>query len=287
MPYNSPGGDNRFYASVHVGETHGFGDSLAALNAYVERVSALMRKGRPYSDLAVYLPLEDNRMRDVLPEAERRPSAKYHWELQHQRFPESTRGYRPLWVTTPFLREAEFREGRMRCGETSFRSLLVDVEWLDAEGLVEILRLAEAGLPVCVRGTPREPGFRKTADYGAKRDRLLSVGNVGRNLEGIHPGPPLVEGDGLPEFWCRAEGDDHLLFFAHPLSDGIRYPLRYGQSYCEAAVEKRVTVNLPGLAVPLTLRFEPYQSLLVRIDGKGKVRHEDIEFIPTTPSVSN
>ena len=53
---------------------------LPAFNAYMEKVCAAMKLGRPYSDVAVYLPLEDQWMKGELPQQQQKPSAKYHWE---------------------------------------------------------------------------------------------------------------------------------------------------------------------------------------------------------------
>src|SRR5204862_4021473 len=59
MPYNRPGGKNEFYASVHVGPDASFAGQLPAFNEYLESVTGMLRRGRPYTSLAVYLPHED------------------------------------------------------------------------------------------------------------------------------------------------------------------------------------------------------------------------------------
>src|SRR5207248_5356174 len=75
MPFNGPGGRNEFYASVHVGPDARFAAELPAFNAYLERVSSLLKLGRTESRLAVYLPIEDNRRLDHIPDEERTPGA--------------------------------------------------------------------------------------------------------------------------------------------------------------------------------------------------------------------
>jgi len=59
-PYNPKGSDSiSFYATVHVGKAGALSAELPAFNRYLETVSDYMRKGKPYSDVAIYLPAED------------------------------------------------------------------------------------------------------------------------------------------------------------------------------------------------------------------------------------
>ena len=62
-------------ASVHVGPDAVFAPELPAFSRYLERVSSLLRLGRAESRLALYLPNEDNRHLDRIPDAERTPGA--------------------------------------------------------------------------------------------------------------------------------------------------------------------------------------------------------------------
>jgi len=263
MPYNPPGGGNEFYATVHVGPDGALAAHIPALNARMAESSAAMRRGRSYSDVAVYLPLEDNWMRGELPEHLRRPSARYHWELQHQRFPPKLAGYRPLWVSEALLREADYAGGVLRCGEACFSSLYVDVAWLDHAALTTILRLARQGLPVCMKQRPAQPGRNQNAGYGQALAALLALDNVRSSFAPQHP--PLVEGPALPEFWCRVDGDEAILFFAHPASRSLSYPLRPGQAEDAGAVEVTVTIHWAGRRVERRLAFAPRQSLLVYV----------------------
>jgi tetratricopeptide (TPR) repeat protein len=285
MPFNPAGGANRFYASVHVGPDSAFADDLPTFNAYLERVSARLREGEPCADLAVYLPLEDNRMRGELPEAWRRPSARHCWELQHVRMPEEVAGYRPLWVSAPFLAEAGWDEGSLRIGPVRFRALYIDVEWLDAAALASVLRLAARGLPVCLKRRPQQPGHRRLDTYEADVDRLVALPNVVPDLADLAIGPPFLAGDDLPECWCRRVGDDHVIFFAHPASRTVTYPLRYGQSMCAETARWTGRACVGGREVALDLVFEAFQSLLVTIDGDGRVSCDAIDFRPSRRSI--
>jgi hypothetical protein len=47
----------------------------------------MLRSGRPYANLAVYLPTEDMLMRDRLPDEQRTPGAVFEWEMRQARVP--------------------------------------------------------------------------------------------------------------------------------------------------------------------------------------------------------
>ena len=280
MPYNPPGGNNEFYASVHVGPDGAFAGELPALNAYMEKVSDFLRRGRRYTDIAVYLPLEDNLMKNLLPEEMRRPSAHYHWELQYQRFPEELSGHHPTWVTGHFLTDAKYANGKLNVGEAEFTLLYIDVEWLDSESLDCILHLAEQGLPVCVRRKPEQPGFRKNEDYEERLEKLFALENVKSMLS---EAAPLIDGNHIPEFQCRIDGGEMIFFFANPKSKELKYPMKYGQSYQEEDFRKIITLNAFGKEREIELVFEPYQSLLLRI-SRDATDFENIIHIPESPS---
>jgi hypothetical protein len=282
MPFNGPGGRNEFYASVHVGPDAGFAAELPAFNAYLERVSALLRLGRTESRLAVYLPNEDNRRLDRIPEDERTPAANYRWEMRHVVVPREAEGYAPLWISAPFLARAEMRDGCLCIGSCAFRALLVDVDWLDGAALGEIQRLADAGLTVVFPQVPKSPGKSPRRDYQSLVDALENRPNVVRALDqaGV---VPLVSGDDLPPFWARRTNEGLHLFFAHPNAREVRYPMRYGQSVCRRSIRRRVAVDFDGGLVRVDLVFKPYQSLLVRLTRAQGVQLVDIGYRPPEP----
>jgi hypothetical protein len=285
MPFNGPGGRNEFYASVHVGPDAAFAAELPAFNAYLGRVSALLKLGRAESRLAVYLPNEDNRRLDRIPDGERTPGAVYRWEMRHVAVPREAEGFAPLWVSQEFLRRAEVVGGRMRIGACDFPALLVDVEWLDGDALAEVVRLAGSGLPVVLPHPPSPPGRRTRDDYGALLDALQARPNVfGRLVNSALA--PLVFGADLPPFWARRTAESLVLFFAHPKARAVSYPMRYGQSACRERLTRRVTVEFDGSRYPIDLVFEPYQSLLVRVTRAAGVRFVDIGYRPPEPAPS-
>ena len=176
MPFNGPGGRNEFYASVHVGPDAAFAAELPAFNAYLERVSSLLRLGRTESRLAVYLPNEDNRRLDRIPDAERTPGAMYRWEMRHVVVPREAEGYAPLWISAAFLGRAEVGDGRLRVGDCAF-SALAD------RRRVARRRRPGRGRPPGRRGTPRDPPTPPAPAREAPARRL-------RDPARRPPGPP-------------------------------------------------------------------------------------------------
>jgi hypothetical protein len=291
MPYQraqaqaQAGEANRFYASVHVGPDSLFAADLSAFNGYMERVCREMKRGRTYSDVAVYLPLEDNWMLGELPKERQKPSAKYHWELHYLRPPAELQGYQPLWVSTPFLKSACVEEGRMACSAPRFSLLYVDCEWLDVDALHEVLRLAHDGLPGCMKQKPSQPGFNRSKEHDRMLAALAALPNVSSELSVVFPSPPLVTGRDLPDFWCRVVDGDYLFFFGHPKSRGLTYPMKYGQSAQAGQTRRTVKLSYGSLAseLELVLEFARYQSLLVRVSKSGTVEQLDIGYRPPEP----
>jgi hypothetical protein len=285
MPFNGAAGRNEFYASVHVAPDAAFAAELPPFNAYLERVSALLKLGRTESRLAVYLPNEDNRRLGRIPDAERTPGAGYRWEMRHVVVPREAEGYAPLWISPAFLSRAEVRDGLLHVGDCAFSALLIDVEWLDGDALGEVVRLANAGLPVILPRSPRSPGKRPRSDYGTLLDALRARPNVFGRL-GDSAVAPLVAGDDIPPFWARRTAESLYLFFAHPKARELRYPLRYGQSLFLERVVRRVTIDFEGTLHALDLVFEPYQSLLACVSRAEGVRFVDIGYRPPEPVCS-
>ena len=278
---------NRFYASVHVGPDSSFAAELPAFNGYMEKVCGAMKLGRPYSDVAVYLPVEDQWMKGELPSEQQKPSAKYYWELHYLRPPAELAGRQPLWVSTAFLRGARFEGGKLRCGETEFNLLYVDCEWLDEDALIEVLRLAKQGVPVCLKREPKRPGASLQFAGGGLQYRknlqaLAGLGNVSDSLASLVQDPPLVRGHDAPDFWCRVVDDELLFFFGHPASRGLTYPMKYGRAALAGSTRRQIRFGTggPELGLELVLEFLPQQSLLLRVSKTGRVEQLDISYIP-------
>jgi len=267
-PYDPPDSGNSFYASVHVGLDSPFLADLPEFNAYLARVSSLMREGRTCSRLAVYLPNEDMMLAGDLPESQRVPGATDFWEMRTVRLPPGTEGYAPIWISRPFLAKGEVVDGRLHTGATSVPALLIDVDWLDAASLVEIHRLARLGLPTAVLRRPRQPGYMPDSNYEARLDELLGFPTVVRSVAEL-PVQPLVEGEDLPWFWARECSGEVFLFFAHPAARAISYPMPLGMADEALREERHVVIRVGETSHDATLVFEPGRSIALRAGGAG------------------
>ncbi len=284
MPYQAQahvGRKNRFYASAHVGPDGSLAGELPEFNTYMERVCAAMKLGRPYSEVAVYMPIEDQWMKGELPKEQQKPSARYHWEMHYLRPPAELAGRQPLWVSAPFLEKARFEDGALQIGDARFGLLYVDCEWLDDNGLVQVSRLAKAGLPVCLKRMPKRPGRagdkRAAKEHQQTLETLTRLNNVSSDLGSLSQELPLVSGCDLPDFWCRVVEDELLFFFGHPVSRGLTYPLEYGQAARARPTGRDLQFN-PGGGTPsfrLPIEFGPGESLLLRVARTGRVERLD------------
>jgi len=287
-PFNpqSAAHDSEFYASVHVGEKGALAPELTSFNRYLEKASAYMGKGRTYSSMAVYIPVEDAWVQGEYPkELQFRWTGTGAYELRYIKPAPETKGYHPLWINGEFLKRARMENGHLNVGDASFSSLYVDVDYLDGDALGTILEIAKRGFPVCLKKRPAQPGRDQTALYRQQLEELIRLPNVSADLRELDIPKPLIEGDDLPDFWCRVEDGEHFIFFAQPLAQNLKMPLRYGQSFMDKEMTRRVTINANGKSTPLDLVFEPYQSLLVKVDRNGNPSFVDITYIPRIPVV--
>lgn len=275
MPYSPKGSGNRFYASVHVGEDASFIADLKPFNDYMAKVASFMQEGKNFTSCACYLPFEDNLMANLVPDEQKRPSAKYYFELHYQKFPRDLQEFRPCWISGQFLKDAVYDGKKLHIGKAEFDFLYVDVLWLDASSLDEILRLANDGLPICFIGNPKCPGKNLDPQFARNINSLKEFTNVVDSIEQFSKFK-LVEGDDLPEYWVRVCDNKMHIFFAHPKSRELSYPMKYGQAFCNTSIEKQVKINAFGQSVITKLIFEPYQSVLLTINDKGECSFEDI-----------
>ena len=284
-PLNPAGEDTvKFYASVHVGKSGAFAEEIPGFNAYLRKVSELMKQGRPASRIAVYLPTEDSWIAGELPLEKQFIWAWGEYEQRYTCLPQELQPWRPLWINGEFLEKALFKDGLLRAGNQAFHALYVDAEYLDLSVLKRIVELAGHGLPVCIKQDPKEPGLNKSGDeYNNLLVRLNKLENVGRSAAFLEKVPWLVKGAESCEYWCRETGDGLLFFFAHPDSRNITFPMEYGQSLCEKSVSLPITIHYKGKTQPFQLDFLPYQSVMIQVSGEGIITPVNIGFLPETP----
>jgi len=280
MPYNKKGDTtNFFYTTVHVGPDSYFSGQLKEFNGYMEKVSGYMRKGKTYSDVAVYMPLEDSWMQVDYPDSLKMPWVWGAYELRYIFAPEQLKGRQPLWVNHHFLSAAKYENSRLYCGDITFSSLCLNVDYLDIEALRNIVRLAGEGLPVWFVKTPAQPGKNKSPEYAELITKLSLIPNVSANPEIIR-GKALIEGENLPDFWCRDEGGELYIFFANPMSQNLKYPLTYLQSFDDKGSQRNITINANGKTEKILLDFKPSESLLIKINKDGVINFIDLGFKP-------
>jgi hypothetical protein len=284
-PFNPIGVDTiYFYATVHVGTKGSLTEEMPAFNEYLTKVSKEMQFGRAYSDIAVYLPLEDRWIDGILPEELQMPWSWGAYELRYEYFDKKLEGYHPLWINADFLSQGKVVGNKLYVNGLTFNALYVDVQHLDIESLEAILMLAEKELPVCLKLRPVQAGHLKDKRFDQLADRLVSLPNVMEEFDKLITQKPLIEGENLPEFWCRSDGESAIIFMANPLYKGLKYPLDYGQSHQDSTIAQKITINFNETSRPIELRFEPYQSLLLKMDKNGDIEFLDITFVPKIPS---
>ena len=159
-----------------------------------------------------------------------------------------------------------------------FKGLYIDVEYMDINALAEVLQLTREGMPICMVRDPKEPGKMKHDKYAEIVQMIRALPNVSNNIS-IFDAKPLIEGENLPDFWCRKDGGTYYVFFANPMTQTISYPLPYCYAFTDKGSERHITINHHGKSEPITLRFEPMQSILLKINRRG-IRQIDLGFVP-------
>jgi hypothetical protein len=284
-PFNPAGQDNvKFFAAVHVGRSGSLAAEMPAFNKYMENVSSYMKLGTTVSRVAVYLPTEDGWIAGVLPIEKQFVWVWGAYEQRYTYLPEELKAWRPLWINGEFLKKAKFQDGRLQVGDLSFAALYIDAQYMDKATLQRVAELAEQGLPICLKQDPNEPGLRKTGDdYQTLIAKLKKLGNVKTSWDAATAVPPLVTGTERFDYWCRETSDALYVFLANPRSKNLKFPLDYGQSLNKQKESFKIAVNFRGRTIAVDVEFDPYQSLLLKIDDGGKASFIDISFTPKTP----
>ncbi|MDD4646471.1 MAG: glycosyl hydrolase, partial [Bacteroidales bacterium] len=273
-PYNTKGSDSvSFYATVHVGKAGALSPHLPSFNQYLTTVSDYMRKGDVFSDVAIYLPIEDTWIAGEMPKEKQYPWAWGEYECRYQVVPEEIRGYQPLWINGDFLKKGAVTAAgahnytSLRSGTCNFKSLYVDARFLDYEVLKTMVELAKGGFPICLKQKPEEAGYMKHVDFGELATKLVELSKS--DWPAMKISKPVVEGNDLPYFWCRKEQDKYYIFLAHPVAKEFTYPVKYGQADTSETLNRTIAVNLDKKSVDIQLTFRPYESILLEVSSNG------------------
>ncbi|MCI4668880.1 MAG: hypothetical protein MRZ79_12155 [Bacteroidia bacterium] len=287
MPYNPKGVDSiDFFATTYFGPGGSLEAELPAFNAYMEKVSGIMQRGKTYSDVAVYIPYEDGVMQGAYPPERRRVWVWGEYEMRYIYPPKETEGYHPLWINRKFLEEAEYTSGELNVGDASFSSLYIDVKYMDKRALERVLALAKKGLPICLKKSPAQPGKVKSDSFELMLKELTALDNVSENFSRTVAHNPLISGERLPDYWCKVdEKGNHYLFLAQLPAKDLKYPVYSGQSFMDQIDTVELDFFVNGFHFKKALEFRPYQSLMLKIGHRGKVELMDINYRPKDPVV--
>lgn len=287
LPYNPKGVDSiDFFATTYFGPGGSLAPQLKEFNGYMQRVSQLMRQGKTFSDVAVYIPFEDGIMKGAYPKERQRVWVWGEYEMRYIDVAEETKGYHPLWINQHFLELAKWKGNRLIIGDASFSSLYVDVKYLDQKALKRILVLAKEGLPICLKQSPKQAGYNKVQDFDEMLEELNQLSNVRENLTAVIGHKALIEGDSLPAYWAREQRDGSLIIFlAQSKAKDLEYPLYSGQSAMEQSVWRELIINYAGNSISKRIEFKPYQSVALQIFEDGRFQLLDIEYVPEDPLI--
>lgn len=265
MPYRSAGGEQRFYASIHLALDSRFAAQVPELNDYFSRVCSILQSTEAWAQVGVYLPTEDGQMRDRIEDDDSPPGANFHWEMRDARFPEALEGHACVWISLDFLQEAHWTGDSYQSRKLRLKALVIDCDWLDVRSLEELSRLSQNGARIIWLKRPKQPGHMKSSDYETTLDRLIA------QKAQITDVLPLLVGENIPQFWTR-QSDGHLyLFFAHPLASKISYPLPYKFSEQAKPCQKSLQLQWQDRIRPLTLSFASNSPVFLQVDLQGEV----------------
>ncbi|MFN8280431.1 MAG: glycosyl hydrolase [Saprospiraceae bacterium] len=287
MPFNPKGSDTiDFFSTCYFGPGGSLTDELPSLNQYVEKVSGLLQQGRTYTDIAVYIPYEDAVMKGAYPPERQRVWVWGEYELRYIRTPDELAGYHPLWINRYFLDKGKMSNGKLKLGDAEFSLIYIDVQYMDIRALKRLCALAKEGLKICLKRSPRQPGFIKSKDYSALLHLLKSYTNVSEQFSQIIDHPPLIKADSLPEYWCRVTSNGtKYLFLAQWPSKNLEYPVYSGQSFASRTQKVSFQIYSNGRTMNVPVEFQPYQSVMLKISPKGNVEFVDIHFRPKDPVI--
>ena len=98
---------------------------------------------------------------------------------------------------------------------------------------------------------------------------------------------PLLRGGQLPWFWARQDYKSTTwVFLAHPKARDLKYPTTYGHSYSHSCEVLEVEVDtMKGDYKQMKLVFEPYQSLLLKIEKDGTISFCDLGYTPPRATI--
>lgn len=264
-PFGTLEQPNEFYATVYVGEGGSLEPSTRAFNKYLACTSTYLSKGQTYSNMAILLPLEDQWMKDQLPEHLKKPSSNYWWELQELEMPQHLMQNRPLWFSPHWLEELRYEQATLLYRDKPVGTLYCDSEWMLLSSLKTLVKLAKKGAPIIFARLPKEPGKIKHGEYALYLHQLEKM-----RLATLQQVRPVLCSNNELDYWCRKDGDTYYLFISHPLMRDLKYPLPYEYAKRVTDVFAQATFYTERQSYSLDLEFKEHGSLLFKISDKSK-----------------
>ncbi len=241
-----------FYASTHIGDKGNLAPQLKEFNEYLTKVSAVMKKGNTWSDIAVYLPVEDAWCAGVMPKEKQFIWSWGYYEMRYIYFPDELKPFNPAWINYEFLEKSRVENGILKVGNAEFKALYVDANHLDYKVVKRISELANAGLRIVLKKNPEEPGAATHDDYQDLVNTILALENVTHELP--IDIKPFMAGNKIPAHWCRKEGETLYIFFPDPKACRLKFPLGYGQSLNTETTRYDIAIDWNGSEVAMQSR---------------------------------
>ncbi|MGH0054299.1 MAG: hypothetical protein ACQ5SW_12985 [Sphaerochaetaceae bacterium] len=261
MPYSTEQTPHHFYATVHVGPDGNIASELARFNAYLEEISEVLTKGETFSNLCILLPLEDQWMREKIPEALSKPSSTYWWELQELEIPQPLMQYSPLWFSPHWIDDLSYQREQLFYKQTPIGALYCMNEYMSFSSLKRLVRLSVQGAPIYFSQLPKEPGTMRHDEAYRQYLSILSTTPPART-ESLRP---ILQSSTPIDYWCRKDGDTYYIFLSHPAMRNLRYPLPYGYAQSIKPQTVQAVFYSTNNTYSLCLQFPRGESLLVTI----------------------
>jgi hypothetical protein len=312
----------RFYAAGAFNDRNPWWIAMPDLSRYLQRVSAVLRQGRPGNDVALYLPIQDAY-------AHATPGRMHLLELARERLGADVigsildAGYGlDLVDDGALVSQARVQGNAFAIGSGRYRAVVVPgVEAMPEETLAALERFAAAGVALIATTRPpvRPAGRRDAAVREAFRARAAALfsGADGRGAvvpdaheslrralnERVPPPIRIAAVGSEPADPTRAipsdvgvierRTDDGSLFFVVNASN-VQRQLRVGLGTLQRAVEQSDPVRgaaswtVTDARGELTLTLAPYESrflLRAPIRQTGVPRTHDVFVLPATEAI--
>lgn len=274
-PKDAPWPGWLFYASTQFNASNPWWDDFSSLNAYVERIQAVLQAGKPDNDVLLYWPIYD---------IWHNPKGLMQQLTVHKvdfvvgtPFGNAARaldnaGYAFDYISDDQLKQTSAKSGKLVTSGNQYKVLVIPpVEHFSVQTLKHILKLAKDGARIVFQDLPEDvPGF---GQLGPRRKQLQQCLREICKLAEKHPNHVAV-GDGT-SFGLASEVFKKAGVFQEEIAetpvDFIRRSTSHGHEYFFANLEGETLDNWVTLAVPV--RSAIITNPLTGEKGSAALRH--------------